>query len=382
MLPPTRLLKALARAALALLVAVPLLAAPDKPHAKPAPAAEPTLRQYADQLGFHIGTTMQVKIFNDPRYREVLGREFNTFVSFTLMRITEPERDRFDLSPIDRDVQFARQHQMKLFGASLVYRIGVAAPYWLTERRLGGFTWSKEDLDSILKNYIEGIVRYGDDSYYAWEVVDEPVSNPNQPWQWTFGQVGYISKAFRYARESNRSAALVLNETFGPAGIDRAKADRYFDLVKRLKGQGVPIDVAGTELHLEAQQLRPTYLDELRYFLSRARSLGLQVYITEMDLYQGSPGAFPNPLEHQRQVYHDVLATCLADSSCKTFIVWGVSDARTWLREKQNNPRPDAEPLLFDGEYQKKPAYFGVLQALQERVAAMKGYGGAQHAGR
>jgi endo-1,4-beta-xylanase len=125
-------------------------------------------------------------------------------------------------------------------------------------------------------------------------------------------------------------------------------------------------------MHVEAQVMRPGYLDELRYFLSRAKAAGVQVYITEMDVYQGPPGLFPNPMEHQRQIYHDMLTTCLADSNCRNFTVWGVSDARSWLTQKVMNPHPDAKPLLFDEQYQRKPAYFGVLQALQEHAGVVE----------
>jgi endo-1,4-beta-xylanase len=358
---------------LALLWAVPICAltaglAGPKSASPVAPGSADTLRAYADELQFHIGSIMQMKILDDPRYRETLTREFNVFVSFVFMKNAEPEPGQFNFVGMDQNMQFAREHQMKMFGASLIYRPGSVAPPWLVPRRGGDWGRPKDEYDRILREWIQTVVRHGGDSYYCWEVVNEPLSNPNQPWQGVFGRDEYIAKAFRYAREANPNIALELNETFGQGGVDRAKADEFFDLVQRLKSQGVPIDVVGTEMHLEAQQLRPTYLDELRYFLSRARAARVQAYITEMDLYQGPPGAFSDPMEHQRQIYHDVLATCLADSNCKGFATWGVSDARSWLTQKVMNPHPDAKPLLFDEQYQKKPAYFGVLQALQERA--------------
>ena len=357
----------------AIVLTVALASAASLPQ-KPAPATHETLRAYADRLNFRLGTVMQVKMMEDPRYREALGREFNSFVSFAFMRFTEPEPGRFDFANnMDRDIAFAREHKMKLFGGSLIYRAGLTCAEWLRPRRPGDFGKSPEELDRIMKEYIETTVRHGGDDYYAWEVVDEPLSNPNQPWEAAFGRDEYIAKAFRYAHEANPSAVLLLNDTFGFAGLDRAKVDQFFDLIQRLKSRGAPIGAAGTEMHLEAQQLRPDYLDELRYFFKRARSAGVEAYITEMDLYQGPPGAFPDPMAHQRQIYHDVLATCLADSNCKGFMVWGISDVRTWLTQKVNNPHADAKPLLFDDQFQKKPAYEGVVQAFEERLAAAKG---------
>ncbi|HUI41589.1 MAG TPA: endo-1,4-beta-xylanase [Terriglobia bacterium] len=340
----------------------------------PAPSdSGPALREVADSFGFHIGSTMQPKILDNPLYRETLGREFNSFISFVFMKQVERAPGQFDFRGMDRDMEFARAHHQKLFGATHVYRAGVVAPDWLVPRHLGNFGHSKEEFDRYLKDYIGAVERHGGDTYFVWEVVGEPLSNPNQPWQAVFGRDEYIAKAFRYARAANPSALLELNETFGQGGIDRGKCDEFFDLVQRLKSQGVPIDVAGTEMHLEAQELRPTYLDELRYFLVRARATGVKAYISEMDVYQGPPGMFPDPMEHQRQIYHDVAATCLADSNCIGLTVFGVSDIRSWLQAKYRNPHPDAKPLLFDEQFHKKPAYFGVLSALQERAAATKG---------
>ena len=91
-----------------------------------------------------------------------------------------------------------------------------------------------------------------------------------------------------------------------------------------------------------------------------------------MDVYQGPPGAFPDPMDHQRQVYHDVTAVCAADSNCIGLTVFGVSDIRSWIQAKVRDPHPDAKPLLFDERFQRKPAYFGVLSALEERAAGAR----------
>lgn len=344
------------------------------------PGTLPTLRELADSFGFHIGSIMQVKMFDNPLFRDVLGREFNVFISFVFMKQVEPVEGHYDFSGMDRDMQFAREHNQRLFGSTPIYRAGVVAPEWLAPQHFGDFGRSPAEFDKILKDYITTTMRHGGDSYFAWEVVDEPLSNKNQPWETVFGRDEYISKAFRYARTANPDAVLELNETFGPAGIDRAKCDEFFDLIERLKARGVPIDAAGTEMHIEAQQLRPTYLDELKYFLDRARAAKVQAYITELDVYQGPPGAFPDPMEHQKQIYHDVAATCLADSNCNTLITFGISDIRTWVRVKVREPRPDAQPLLFDEMFQPKPAYYGVLQALEEHAAALKRAGVARSA--
>jgi len=340
-------------------------------NAAPATGTE-TLRYYADKFGFRVGAPIPGRIWNeDPQYRLYLGKEFNAAVSFVFMKLTQPEQGQFDFRAMDRDIAFAQDHDMKLFGNCLLYRCNTS-PDWIcsvARRALGRtFGWSPGQLDQIMKNHIETVVRHGGDAYYAWEVVDEPLSH-NNPWEEVLGKEQYLAKAFRYAREANPKALLLLNETFGHEGVDRNRTDEFFQLLKRLKSAGVPVDAVGIEMHLEAQHLRPTYTDEFKYFLNSAHEAGVQVCITEMDVYQGPAGAFPDLWDHQRQIYQNILGTCLQGSGCNGFYTWGISDSHSWLAQRENNRLPDAKPLLLDANYERKPAYFGVIDALKNRAS-------------
>jgi endo-1,4-beta-xylanase len=324
-----------------------------------------TLRQYADQLGFRVASKVRARNWEeDAEGRRILAREFNGTIVMAMMHTVENQPGRFNFRTMDRVIEFAKDHKMKIWGSALIYRKD-SLPAWMQDRPKR--QWNPRELDDIMKKHIQTVVRHGGDAFYAWGVVNEP-NNRNEPWESAFGKEEYISKAFRYAREAT-SVPLVLNESFGLDGVNRAKTDDFFALIKRLKSRGVPIDGAGIEMHLEAQQLRTSYLQEFRYWLDQARDAGVQVYITEMDVYQGPAGAVPDAFENQKKIYHDVTAACLADSNCKALNIWDLVDRDTWLVDKKHNPRADAKPLLFDDNYQKKPAYYGVLQALKEAAA-------------
>lgn len=332
-----------------------------------------TLRHYADQLGFRIGAGIRpVSWEQDAKGREILAREFNATITMAMMGATQPRGEgEFDFSKMDRTIQFAREHNMKIWGAALIYRPD-SLPEWLRRKMLSGGNprqvFSPGQLDELMRKHIQTVVKHGGDNFYAWGVVNEPLTGRNNPWQLLMGEDEYISKAFRFAREAT-NVPLVLNETFGHRGIDKDRAGQFFGIVKRLKAQGVPIDGVGTEMHLELQQLDPDYVDQFRDFLKRARELGVTVYITEMDVYQGPAGAAKEQWEAQRKVFHDVAATCLADSNCKGLTIWDLSDKDTWLVNRKANQIPDAKPDLFDENHQKKAAYYGVLDALKEAVA-------------
>jgi len=319
-----------------------------------------SLRSFADPIGFYVGSIFERRVANfEPEYRRLVAREYNSLVSPTFMRGTQPEHGQFNFQPIDRDIEFARQNRMKLFGAALIYKARTT-PEWVKQ-----FARNPHQLDEVMKEHIQTVVRHGGDTYYAWEVVNEPLTTPNAPWGEVLGREQYIVKAFRYAREASPNALLVLNQAFGHAGVDKDEVDRFFDLVKRAKSSGADIDIAGIEMHLDAQHLRPNYLDEFQYFLKRAREAGVKTEITEMDVYQGQDYSH-DPMMRQKQIYHDVVSTCLHDSNCIGFYTWGVSDSNSWLKSRPNNPLNDARPLLFDDHFQRKPAYFGVMEALKE----------------
>lgn len=323
-----------------------------------------SLRQYADKMGFLVGTVIQGRFFQqDPPYRSVLGKEFNLGISIVLMRQTQPERGQFNFGGMDRDRDFAHAHNMKLFGQALVYR-NSTSPDWLRFQtgQCGG--WSSRELDEVLKQQIETVVRHGGDAFYGWEVVNEALEpGHNGCWSRVLGDEQLIAKSFRYAREATPQGLLLLNETFGRDGVDKKKVDEFFGMVSRLKGQGVPIDAVGIEMHLEAQKLHPDYVDEFKYFLSAARKAGVEAHVTEMDVYQGPAGAFPDPFAKQKEIFYNIARSCLQDSNCKEFSVWGVADRTAW---HPGGGLSDTAPLLLDESYQKKPAYFGVLQALKE----------------
>ena len=329
------------------------------------------LRPHADRMGFTLGSLLSQgpDWTRDMQLQETVGREFNTAVSVVYMKFAEPEQGQFKLGFMDRAKDIARKYNLRLFGQTLVYRASDTTPPWLHLDRPDCGGWSANELDRILRDYIHTVVRYGGDSYSTWEVVNEPITpSHNGCWSKVLGQEEYIAKAFHYAREASPNGTLLLNDTFGPSGVDKSRTDEFFAFVRSLKSRGVPIDAVGSEMHLDAEKLHSNYTDELKYWLRQAREAGVRAQITEIDVYQGSAQAVPNPLENQKQIYYNVLRTCLQDSNCTGFITWGITDKYTWRRnpESKNAHHADASPCLFDEDFGKKPAYYGVLQALQE----------------
>lgn len=328
-----------------------------------APSVEP-LRAYAERAHIWFGTTLQGNFFDNRKYVQLLETHFNSGVSMTLLPFTQPEPGSYDLHAIDRLVEFAHQHNLKLFGVNLVYRSGEGPAWFYPSCK----TWSKEKMDSFLKDRIQTLVHRGGDTYYGWEVVNEPITpTHNGCWSKVLGDYDYIAKAFRYAHEANPKAELMLNDGFGHDGFDKNIAKEFFDIIRKLKADKVPIDVAGTETHLQPEHLRPTYVEEFKWFLDQARELGVQVQVTEMDV-KLPPGSGPDMLQKQKEIFYNILHTCLKDSNCTGFTMWGLADGLR--RRKDTDPPEDVfwqqKPSIFDENLEPKPAFAGILQALKE----------------
>jgi endo-1,4-beta-xylanase len=122
----------------------------------------------------------------------------------------------------------------------------------------------------------------------------------------------------------------------------------------------VPIGGVGLQMHIAASGYPAP--NEIAANMRRLADLGLDVNISEMDVrIRDLPGDLAARLEVQRRVYHDVVAVCRAEPRCQAVTLWGFTDAHSWI----DTVFGADDPLLFDEQYQYKPAYLGVRDALE-----------------
>jgi endo-1,4-beta-xylanase len=179
------------------------------------------------------------------------------------------------------------------------------------------------------------------------------------PW-YTVTGLDYIRTAFKVAREVLPGAKLCVNDynTTVPA-----KRDGLYALVAELKGEGVPIDCVGHQMHINVNW--PSTADT-EAAIAKFVPLGVTQQITEMDVsvYTADGESFPAPpadrLPAQAYKYRDMFALFREYASAISSVtLWGLADDNTWL-DTFPVTRKDA-PLLFDTALQAKPAYWGVV---------------------
>ena len=128
----------------------------------------------------------------------------------------------------------------------------------------------------------------------------------------------------------------------------------------------VALDAVGIQSHVTAGHV---YGAGLTGFIAAARGLGLQVFLTEMDV---NDREWPSD-EGIRDAavadcYGSYLDTALADPAVRVVLTWGITDRSTWLNSE--GARKDKLPercLPFDREDKPKKAFFAIRNSFDKR---------------
>lgn len=333
------------------------------PIPKTTSASAPTLRLLADKYGLWVGTSVAASLLDDPEYASLLVREFNMVVPEVDMKweVIHPEVEGYDFSKGDTIVAFAEAHRMAVHGHVLVWEQQL--PPYIQEAE-----YSRQEWIETLCVHVKTIVTHYRGRIQVWDVINEALDDQgilrDTIWLRTIGPE-YIAMAFHWAHEADPQALLVYNESRAE-GLNR-KSQAVYALVQGLLNLNVPIHAVGMQLH--------TALDvhvkqnALQQNMKRLSDLGLQVYITEMDVrLQYSDRSPQDKLIEQAKVYRLVFSACLANPLCKMFETWGLTDRYSWIPDYTGK---DDAPLLFDREGNPKPAYDAIMQLL---TAPQAGY--------
>lgn len=321
----------------------------------------PTLRTQAETRGLMIGAAVQSGLLaNDSQYAETLSREFDLVATEYETKMCEIQRQQgvMDFRATDAIVAFAEAHDMQVRGHTLLWH--QCFPPWL-ERG----TFTRAEAINIMRDHIYTLVGRYKGRIFAWDVVNEAIGDQGgkrrTQWRELVGD-DYIEQAFQFAHEADPGALLFYND-YSAEGTNR-KANAVYDLVKDFVDRGIPIHGVGLQMHLRIGDVSLRRLagkDEIIANMRRLGELGLQVHITEMDVrHDGLPT--PELLAQQAEDYRQVVEACLTVEACKAIVTWGFTDRYTWIPQFFGNP--DAAPLPFDKDYQPKPAYEAMINAL------------------
>lgn len=332
-----------------------------------ATAVTPSLREAADQAHLQIGAAIRPSLFSEAAYSATLAREFNMVEPEDAMKwwTVRAHADTFDFREGDEVIRFAQAHGMKVRGHCLVWDHD--NPEWLTHNR-----YTPHQLSQILQEHIATVMQHYAGKVFAWDVVNEALDEngrvKDSPWynQPGIGLAGkataYIEQAFRWAHEADPHALLFYNDN---GGEDlNPKSDAIYAMVKDFKQRGVPIDGVGLQMHVPNLELD---IAAVAANIARLTALGVQVHITELDVslpLDSNNNAGHDDLLRQAEIYRGVARACLQSPGCTAIQTWGFTDKYSWIGSHSKKTRGAA--LLFDRNYQPKPAYRALRDALTQ----------------
>ena len=343
--------------------------------------SRPTLKD-AYKNDFKIGVAINQKQFTgeDANGAAIIKTQFNSISPENVLKWESiqprPGADGYNFEPGDRYVEFGEKNGMYIIGHTLVWHS--QTPKWVFQ----GEGTNDCDRDTLLKrmhDHIQTVVGRYKGRIKCWDVVNEALQDNGElrrsPWLRIIGE-DYIAKAFEYAHEADPDAVLRYNDY---SLENEAKRKGAVALIRKLQAQGIPVTAVGLQDHVKMDW--PT-MEQEDATISDFAKLGVKVMITELDVDLLSRNRSADVAEMQRQTTSNIYTNSLPDSvqqalarryadlfsvfhkhrneiSLVTF--WGVTDGDSWLNRGRMN-----YPLLFDRNWQPKPAFDAVIGVVRQ----------------
>ncbi len=329
---------------------------------------------YADY--FTIGCALNMANLNSPEQVSLITTHFNSITAENDMKPqpTQPVEGEWNWENADRIANFARENKIGLRGHCLVWHNQTAD--WMYRDENGELV-SKEVLFERMREHIHTIVNRYKDVVYAWDVVNEAITdNPDAevPYrQSTYYKIAgdeFIKKAFEYAHEADPKALLFYNDY---NETNPAKRDRIYNMVKSMKEEGIPIHGIGMQGHYNISS--PTE-DEFRKAIELYSQVVDNIHITELDvrINTGEQGGQLNVEQTDKELemtaeadaaqvaQYDMLFRVMRDHKnvIRNVTFWNVYDGDSWLDRRHGN-RQRNYPLLFDDNLQPKSSFNKVV---------------------
>ena len=323
---------------------------------------------------FTIGVALNQRNISDDAQKALTIKQFNSVTAENDWKPGEihPKEGVWNFERADKIANFCRQNGIKMRGHCLCWH-SQFADWMFTDKN--GKEVSKEVFYERLREHIHTVVNRYKDVVYAWDVVNEAMADDNNAPRW--GRRGgqepspyrqtrhfqlcgdeFIAKAFQFAREADPNVLLFYNDY---SCVDEGKRERIYNMVKKMKDAGVPIDGIGMQGHYNIYFPDEAQLEKA---IVRFKEIVKHIHITELDLRMNNESGgqlmFSRGEAKPQPAY---MATLQTDQYARLFKVfrkhadvidnvtfWNLGDKDSWLGVNNH-------PLPFDENYRPKACF-------------------------
>ena len=339
-----------------------------------------SLRAHAAARGMYYGAAVVPELLDvdgfaagktSDGYTLLVAEQANILVAENAMKweALRPAPATFDFTQADKMMRFASLAGQRVRGHNLCWH--EANPAWLKT------TATRANARELLVNHIQTVAGRYRGRIHSWDVVNEAIEPKDgrgdglrkSPWLELIGP-DYVELAYKTAAQADPEAKLTYNDYGFELDTTEATTKRAYILMllRRFKARGVPIHAVGIQSHLQATPPQPGA--GLVAFIREARALGLEAYVTELDVNTHNlPGGPELQDAAVAKVYGDYLRLVLPEPNVTALLTWGITSAHTYMNIAQEPwvRRPDGarqRPLPFDDNFKPTSAFFALRDAI------------------
>jgi endo-1,4-beta-xylanase len=338
---------------------------------------------------FLVGTALNTYQVagRDSQAIDLTKKHFNSIVAENCMKMAgiHPRENSFFWEEADAFVEFGEANNMHIVGHTLVWHSQAGDWVFVDEE---GNDVSRDVLIERMRNHIHTVVSRYKGRVDGWDVVNETILDDGSWRQSKWVEIigpEFVQLAFEFAHEADPEAELYYNDY---SVSTPAKRDGIYYMVKDLIDKGVKIDAVGLQGHLTMAS--PT-VNEMEEAIQKLASLGVKTMITELDItvlpwpseqvtaevslnyeLEEKYNPYAEGISEEANAalmtkYEDFFAMFLRNSAhINRVTFWGVTDGQSWRNNWPIRGRVDY-PLLFDRDYNAKPAVANILKMTQEK---------------
>lgn len=242
------------------------------------------------------------------------------------------------------------------------------------------------------------------DLFYGWDVVNEAVNGntyrddkvipdesdtstsdtrhgSNSMWWRVYKSNEFIINAFKYANHYAPEDVELYYNDYGET--DNTKCEGIVKLINDVKhADGTRLDAFGMQAHYNVDGFSAAQFKSVAKKYAQAAG---KVQLTELDFkasstYDGTAATkeseYTKMAYCHKNLYEAIKALKNEGTNVSGLTVWGVIEPNSWLHSQSNvggGANGSAQcPLLFDGNYKAKPAYWAYVDASQLKPAIQK----------